>query len=459
MRPFLFAFAVVSVLAFWRNPEVFVSPILAWDDRILFNLFHNGAGGLLLVYPDYVPLASNLIYAASFALLPTPYVPYALTILAALTHAAALAAFAHRAFASVVPDDGHRVLLVTLLAAMPVSDVVLTISPAYQNWSGLMVAVLLSAVLVVRGLAGEEMRLPWWAQPIVALCFLAHPLCVLLLPLHLTAVVLAWRRRNPSVLRQAAVFAGLAVATALWAAVTAAGAGQGGGSAGAAVLFDAAWKTPLYAVDRGLAQALVGRQLRLLALSWLTPLGEGLAPLAWYGAATAALAGLCWAGWRALRAREGAFVLALAFVTLAVSFAALATNSAVRHIPDQTFLLKAERYWYLQNVLLLLSLGMVVFAWARQAPGRRNAVALAAAVVLVQIANVDDHVQYLRYSLSGPTNGDVREAARVQRDFLLAAEEVRRSGAGCVEQDEKQPHPRLRLLFTATAAAGDCLRY
>lgn len=360
-------------------------------------------------------------------------------------------------FSVVLPDDWQRIALVALIAVMPLSTGILMTSPAFQNWSGLLVASLLSALLATSAWSGAAVRVRLWTLPLTTVCFLAHPLAVLLLPLHVLAAGLGWRRRDYRLVGDAAVLGGLAIIAAVWGLMMPKGPEFTGTAT--TMLWDVLWKTPLYAIDRGFGSGLIGSELRTAIIGQAVGMGNGSAPGLWYAACALLLLLLAWLAWRRLAKAEGVFVGALAFIILALSFLVLASNASIRHIPAETFLLKAARYWYLQQVFSLLAVGMVVLAWVRTAPKTRTVGVAVAAMLLTHLANIDDHIRYARRSLAGDAAGDPTAEATAQRAFLEQAEAARRAGVACIEQSDEHPAPHLRLTLKPGAALQDCVRY
>lgn len=447
MRWFLFTFVACSFIDVLRNAVAATAPLLIWDDVLLFNDFFAGRGSLFHVYPDNISLAPNILFLISFALFELPHRPAALQTMASAFYAAMTATLSLPAFAVVVPDPCKRVLLVVWLAAMPLSDLSLILSPDYQNWSS-MIPVFLFTGLLMSAAAGSREVSPLWSALLVP-CALANPLSVATAPFNMVSAVASWRRGMVGTATTAASLAAAGSAAAVLAAITAPMRG-GAPGIGAQQVLDAIWRAGLFLLDRGLLEALLGSPARQALLDSLPAAGPGLAPAVLYAAAVGAAGLVIVLFARRTRAPVAVFAATLVGVAFVYSFVVLITLGPLRGVASANaeILTTFGRYWFVQKVAVLAALGALLLE-ARPLPARLPPYAFALALSAFLIAYAADADTGSRYGFSGkadPRRADRERRSETQRMFLEAVQAARgRGAAGCMLEPGDPNAPRLRL--------------
>lgn len=446
MRWFLLTFAACLLICLLRNTVSVGAPLLVWDDVIIFNDFFAGRGSLFHIYPDNISLAPNVMFLIGFRLFDLTQMPAALQGMAVGFYAAMTALPSLPVFAVVVPDPRKRVLLAVWIAAMPLSDLALILSPDYQNWSS-MIPVMLFTGLSVAASASRACIAPWWLGLLVP-CALANPLSVATAPFSTAAALRSWRGGSVGTALCAAGLASAGVASALLAALTAAPR-SGTSPIGLAQAFDASGRAGLFLLDRGLLEAVIGSPARQALLEALPEAGPGLAPLAAYAAAGAAALAVALAAIRG-RPEVAAFAATLAGAALLYSTIVLLTLGPLRGVAkgDAGILTTLGRYWFVQKVVVLTAVGAVLLE-APSLPARlspRAARLMLGAFLLAYAANADTGS---RYGLSGkadPRRAERQRRSAEQRAFLEAVRAAaRRGAAGCFAEPGEASAPLLRL--------------
>ncbi|RYC30003.1 hypothetical protein D3273_20940 [Lichenibacterium minor] len=449
MRWFFFTFAACLLICVMRNAVAVTAPLLVWDDVLIFNDFFAGRGSLFHIYPDNISLAPNIIFLVSFAFFSLPLLPAGLQTMAVVFYAAMTAVPSLPAFAAVIPDPRKRVLLAVWIAAMPLSDLSLILSPDYQNWSSMIPVFLFTGLLAAAAAAAERPRVsPLWSALLVP-CALANPLSVATAPFNAVAAAVSWRRGMAATAVNAALLAAAGLAAALLAAVTAPQMG-GGSGIGAPQVLDAAWRAGLFLLDRGFLEALLGSPARQAVLDALPAAGAGLAPTTLYAAAAAAAAlviGLA-AGNR--QRPVVAFAATLVGAAFVYSFVVLVTLGPMRGLAasDTGILTTFGRYWFVQKVAVLTAVGALLLEASPLSP-RLSPYAAALALGAFLIAYAADADTGSRYGLSGkadPRRADRERRSATQRAFLEAVQAAqRRHAAGCLLEPGDSAAPLLRL--------------
>ena len=139
--------AGLTALIVWRDPRVFLSPSMTWEDGMFYCYFlHNKTMSSVAHFNNgYIPLAPNVIsLAATFA--PVRSVPYLYAILGLLLALAQHLMFFHKSFRSVNASDASRFFGCVAMGCIPFASAHQVSNVAYAIWQQLFLLILLGAV-------------------------------------------------------------------------------------------------------------------------------------------------------------------------------------------------------------------------------------------------------------------------------------------------------------------------
>jgi len=324
------AVLLISALLFARHYDGVLYPSLWGEEGAVLlarSLNDPSPATILLPYNGYVSLVPNLI-AWIVAKLPIGVVPFLMAGSAFVISIAAYSLFVSRWFRSIVDDDRARRWIAVALAALPLGTPMIFSTLIYQLWHLLWIAVLLSAVPAPASRAGRITHLV-----VGALAICSHPLSIVVAPICAVNLIV-YRSRHDRIKNLwflAAVVAYLCLGIAPRAAAT--------------PLNVAVSYVPAFVTERVVFDTIFGRYLRFVG-----------------GAVWARVGAVCLLGmlacvlvrWRDRFSRRDWTLFAGAGAVIL----ALSLGSAIGR-PPHKYLMRYVRYAYVQQLVLVLVLGIV----------------------------------------------------------------------------------------------------
>jgi hypothetical protein len=179
-----------------REPAMFSEPTFGLDDLELYK--HQHEGRLFYYHFGAVHLLQMTTGFLAQQLLPTEYVPFAMSWSSLLLSAVAPAAVLHPLANGLFASWPGRALLFGLLALLPLGSITLVASLAYQHVAYLFLGFLiLTALLDVRSGAWlERATLPYFValSSLFVACVWSAPISVVLLPIPVYCLVRPGKR-------------------------------------------------------------------------------------------------------------------------------------------------------------------------------------------------------------------------------------------------------------------------
>ncbi|MFT5442791.1 MAG: hypothetical protein ACI8W3_001835 [Myxococcota bacterium] len=177
-------FACLWAVILLKNPyNTFWPSLINEDGAIMFKHYYENPGleNLWLQYAGYVSVMPDLM-AFFVASLPPSLVAYTYLLLATASFAIAYSAFFLPRFRAFIPNDRHRWIVCLTLALLPLGNSALMRAVTYSFWALLMVSTL---ICLVPG--SKKSPVVWTEFILLSLNACSSPVSVILLPL------LVWR--------------------------------------------------------------------------------------------------------------------------------------------------------------------------------------------------------------------------------------------------------------------------
>lgn len=410
--PALFAGLLLTVAAvsFFRDPTSYLLPPLAYEDgRDMFAFFYNHRepGAVLRFYNGYISLVPNLVGYGAMGL-PTPWVPKALALVPLLFASLAFCWLYLPVYRRLIPHDGARLAVCLALALAPVANSFFIANTTYSIWSLLLLLVWLSLAPPPERPAAAAGRFA-----VMAALIWSHPLSLALVPVWLATA--AWcarggggRARRPERVpaRVPVLFyGGLTAAAVLYQifGVEPRGLSPPGP---ASILY----RTAVFTLERVVFATGFGDA----ATAFLRRSGGAALIPATAALLLLAAGALTWRYRRRLSSHQRFALAVLVYLSLAFTALYVVGRSPTLDILGAG---RAFRYFWVQRLLGVATLGIAAAAWIRglrRRPGPGTAAGLLAlAVVYVSILNFNNNGSYTTRARAGRAVADfTAEVAR-----------------------------------------------
>lgn len=425
----LVLFSAVGLFFLLRSFYAFTLPDLACEDgseMFAYYTNHPTPGYILRSYSGYISLLPNLVgYLA--ARLPPPLVPYALAYYALLVKTTAFTLFAGRRFRFTVANDHWRLLIVVAAALMPLGDRLLSDNATYSIWNLLLILCLLVVAPLPR-----RRRALFVQFGLLVLCAWSTPVAVVVAPLclynFLTRRRAADRWVNGGLMLAIGLYVWLAVHPAVHPA-----------DGVVRSLWQSIALTPLYLLNRVVAETLLGYHLRMAmqnqGLTWLIYLVATIF--------VTGLAGLYVVNRRALTRREHSYLVMTLFLITAITWFSIYARGmdSNSHMGPWN-----GRYFYVQQYLFVLLLAVGMARNWRRLPRRWLRPVLAGGLVVYLVAMVSFNLPYFRA---------YPELGRTLATFLQTVDAYQRTSGPVAPREFVLPRPCFDIRVRVPAPAAN----